>query len=70
MEFSLQRSHFPGHNANSSLGPDGIHLRALNQLKDEITPLQAAVCNLSLGIVCIRGWEGGEITNFYKGFQG
>lgn len=44
MEFSLQRSHFPGHNPNSSLGPDGIHLRALNQPKDEITPLQAAVC--------------------------
>lgn len=52
---SLQRRYSPRHNANSSLGPDGVHLRALNQLKDEITQLRAVVWNLALGTVPAPG---------------
>lgn len=52
---------------NSSLGPDGIHLRALNQPKDEITQPRAVVCNLSLGIASVAGAR--KVAKFYRGFQ-
>ncbi|CAM4722295.1 unnamed protein product, partial [Lepidochelys kempii] len=54
-------------NSNKSLGPDGIHLRVLKELKCEIAGLLTGICNLSFKSTSVpNDWRIANVMPIFK----